>query len=83
MSLGQTFQSRIQRENMYLRTVETTRPLRGVVLFDQNCDLNDAEAQEDTVQACRSANPGIIIICTSRNTSKPSGVLHDTVHSAT
>ena len=33
MSLDQTFQSGIQRENMYLRTVETTRPWprRGLV----------------------------------------------------
>ena len=52
MSLDQTFQSGIQRENVYLRTVG------GVALYDESYDLNGTEAQEDTVRACGRANPG-------------------------
>ena len=31
-------------------------------MFDEICDLTDAGAQEDAVWACRSTNPGIIIV---------------------
>ena len=55
-------QSRMQHENLDVRSVGTTRPLRGVALFDETCDLTDEDAQEATVRACRSANPGIIIV---------------------
>ena len=63
-------QSRTQHENLDVRSVETTRPLRGVALFDETCDLADEEAQEATVRACRSANPGIIIFGIPRTASK-------------
>ena len=39
-------------------------------MFDENCDLNDTEAQEDAVRACGRANPGKNKICISRTTSK-------------
>ena len=55
-------QSRMQHENLDVRGVGTTRPLRGVALFDETCDLTDEDAQEATVRACRSVNPGIIIV---------------------
>ena len=55
-------QSRRQHENLDVRSVGTTRPLRGVALFDETCDLTDEDAQEATVRACRSVNPGIIIV---------------------
>ena len=55
-------QPRTQPENLDVRSVGTTRPLRGVALFDETCDLADEEAQEATVRACRIANPGIIIL---------------------
>ena len=35
VSQDRTPQPRTQRENLYLRTVETTRPLRGIALFDE------------------------------------------------
>ena len=63
-------QSRTQHENLDVRSVETTRLLRGVALFDETCDLTDEEAQEATVRACRSANPGIIILGIPRTASK-------------
>ena len=59
-----------QHENLDVRSVGTTRPLRGVALFDEKCDLTDEDAQEATVQACRSANPGIIIVCIPRTVSR-------------
>ena len=51
-------------------SVGTTRLLRGVALFDETCDLADEEAQEATVRACRSTNPGIIILGIPRTASK-------------
>ena len=60
-------QSRLQHENL---DVGTTRPLRGVALFDETCDLTDEDAQEATVRACRSVNPGIIIVCIPRTVSR-------------
>ena len=53
---------RMQHENSDVRSVGTTRPLRGVALFDETCDLTDDDVQEAAVRACRSANPGIIIV---------------------
>ena len=63
-------QSRMQHENLDVRSVGTTRPFRGVALFDETCDLTDEEAQQATVRACRSANPGIIIVGIPRTASK-------------
>ena len=63
----QNHQSRTQPENLDVRTVGT---LRGVALFDETCDLADEDAQEATVRACRSANPGIIILGIHRIASK-------------
>ena len=63
-------QSRMQHENLDVSGFGTTRPLRRVALSDETCDLTDEEAQEATVRACRSANPGIIILGISRTASK-------------
>ena len=63
-------QSRSQHENLDVRSIGTTRPLRGVALFDETCDLTDEDAQEATVRACRSVNPGIIILGTTRTVSR-------------
>ena len=63
-------QSRMQHENLDVRSVGTTRPLRGVALFDETCDLTDEDAQEATVRACWSVNPGIIIVGIPRTASK-------------
>ena len=63
-------QSRMQHETLDVRSVGTTRPLRGVALFDETCDLTDEEAQEATVRACRSVNPGIIIVGIPRTAPK-------------
>ena len=60
----------MQRGNLEMRSVGTTRPLRGVALFDGTCDLTDEDAQEATVRACRSVNPGIIIVGIPRTASK-------------
>ena len=51
-------QSRTQPEYLVMRSVGTTRPLRGVALFDETCDLTDEQAQEATVRAlqCESWN---------------------------
>ena len=54
-------QSRLQHENLDVRSVGTTRPLRGVALFDETCDLTDEDAQEATVRACRSVKRVIIL----------------------
>ena len=53
-----------------MRSVGTTRPLRGVALFDETCDLTDEDVQEASVRACRSANPGIIIVGIPQTASK-------------
>ena len=63
-------QSRMQHENLDVRGVGTTRPLRGVALFNETCELTDEDAQEATVRACHSVNPGIIIIGIPRRASK-------------
>ena len=63
-------QSRMQNENLDVRGVGATRPLRGVALFDETCDLTDEDAQEATVRACRSVNPGIIIVGIPRTAPK-------------
>ena len=39
-------------------------------MFDETCDLTDEGAQEATVRACRSVNPGIIILGIPRTASK-------------
>ena len=81
MSPDRTPQSRTQRENLYMRSGETTRPSRGVALFGDNCDLTDADAQEDTVLACRSANPRIIIVGVLLDMlEEPPRILHDNVY---
>ena len=59
-------QSRLQHENLDVRSVGTTRPLRGVASFD----WTDEDAQEATVRACRSVNPGIIILDISKTVSR-------------
>ena len=41
--------SRVQRNNLDVRSVGTTRPLRGVAVIDETCDLTDEEAQDITV----------------------------------
>ena len=77
-------QSRTQHENLDVRSVETTRPLREVALFDETCDLADEEAQEATVRACRSANPGIIILGIHPNSHEKSfGILYDLMYMET
>ena len=63
-------QPRLQHENLDVRSVGTTRPFRGVALFDETCDFTDEDAQEATVQVCRSVNPGIIILGISRTVSR-------------
>ena len=63
-------QSRMQHENLDVRGIGTTRPLRGVALFDETCDLTDEDAQEATIRACCSVNPGIIIVGIPRTASK-------------
>ena len=74
----------MQHKNLDVRGVGTTRRLRGVALFDETCDLTDEEAQEAAVRACRSANPGIIILGNSPNSLEKSfGILHDLVYMAT
>ena len=52
----------MQHENLDVRGVGTTRPFRGVALLEETCDLTDEDAQEATVRACLSVNPGIIIL---------------------
>ena len=53
-----------------MKSVGTTRPLRGVALFDETCDLTDEDTQEATIRACRSVNPGIIILGIPRTVSR-------------
>ena len=67
---NRTSQSILQHENLDVRSVGTTRPLRGVALFDETSNLTDEDAQEATVRACRSVNPGIIILGFSRTVSR-------------
>ena len=62
-------QSRFQPENREVWSVGTTRPLRGVALFDESFDFTE-DAQEATNRACRSLNPGIIIVGIPRTASK-------------
>ena len=52
----------MQHENLDVRSVGTTRPLRGVAFFDETCDLTDGDAQEAAIRACCSGTPGIIIV---------------------
>ena len=59
----------MQQENLDVRSVGTTRLLRGVALFDETSDLTDEDAQEAAVRACRSVNPGIIIVGIPRTAS--------------
>ena len=63
-------QSRMQHENLDVGGVGTTRLLRGVALFDETCDLTDEDAQEASIRACCSVNPGIIIVGIPRTASK-------------
>ena len=70
MCPNQNHQSEMQNEKLNVRSVGTTRPLRGVALFDETCDLTDEDAQEATVRACRSVNPGIIVVGILRTVSK-------------
>ena len=56
--------------NLDVRSIGTTLPLRGVALFDETCDLTDEDAQEATIRACDSVNPGIIIVGTTRTATK-------------
>ena len=63
-------QSRLQHENLDVRSIGTTRPLRLVALFDDTCDLTDEDAREATVRACRSVKPGIITLGIPRTVSR-------------
>ena len=56
--------------NLDVRSVGTTRPLRGVAMFDETCKLTDGEAQEATIRACHNVNPGIIIVGIPRTVTK-------------
>ena len=56
--------------NLDVRSVGTTRPLRGVALFNETFDLTDEDAKEATIRACHSVNPGIIIVGTTRTVTK-------------
>ena len=56
--------------NLDVRSVGTTRPLRGVAFFDEAFDFTDEDAQEATIRACHSVNPGIIIVGTPRTVTK-------------
>ena len=67
---SRTIQPRTKRESMCMKSVETTRPLRGVALFDGKCILTDEDAQEATVRAYHSANHGTIIVGIPRIASK-------------
>ena len=49
-----------QHGNLNVRSVRTTRLLRGVALFDETCDLTDEDAQEATVRAFCSVNPACV-----------------------
>ena len=60
----------MQHENLDVRSVGTTRLLRGFELFDETCDLTDEDSQGATVRACRSVNPGIIIVGIPRTAPK-------------
>ena len=62
-------QSRFQHENLDVRSVGTTRPLRRA-FFDETCDLTDEDTQEAAVRACRSVNSGIIILGVPRTISR-------------
>ena len=70
ISPNSTHQPRAQRKHLHFKSVEATRPLRGIALFDGMCDLTDAETQEATFRTCCSANPGILIMCISRTASR-------------
>ena len=62
MCTKRNLQSRMQHENLDVKSVGTTRPLRGAALFDDTCDVTDEDAQDAAVRACRSVNPGIIAL---------------------
>ena len=61
---------RMQHENPDVRSVGTTRLLRGVALFDETRDLTDDDAQETAIRTCCSANPGITTVGIPRTASK-------------
>ena len=67
---NQNPQSRLQNMNLDVRSVGTTRPLRGVALFDETFEFTDEDAQEATIRACHSLNPGIVIVGTPRTVTK-------------
>ena len=70
MCRNRHLQSRMQHENLDVRSVGKTRPLREVALSDETCDLTDEDAQEATVRACHSVKHGIIIVGISRKAPK-------------
>ena len=76
---------RMQHENLDVRSVGTTRPLRGVALFDETCDLTDGDAQEATLRACCSVNPAWNHHSwhSSNSLEEPLRILHDVVYLAT
>ena len=59
-------QSRMQPENLDVRSVGTTRPLRGVALFNETCDLTDEDAEEAAIRACCSPNNRRILACIAK-----------------
>ena len=63
-------QSRLQHENPDVRSVGTTRLLRGAALFDETCDLTDEDTQEAAIRATRSVNPETITVGIPRTASK-------------
>ena len=70
-------QSRLQHENLDVRSVGTTRPLRGVALFDETCDSTD-EFERVAVRILDNHSwhhPNSL--------EKPFGILYDFVYMAT
>ena len=83
MSLDQTFQSGIQRENMYLRTVETTRPLPRRGLVRRELRLERYRCTGRYSLGMWQGKSWKVIICISRTSWKPSGIRNDTVYLVT
>ena len=63
-------QSRMQRGNLDVRSVGTTRPLREAALFDGTCEVTDEDALATTVRAYRKVDLGINIVGIPRTVSK-------------
>ena len=66
-------QSRTQHENLDVRSVGTTRPLRGVASFDETCDLTDEEGESWNTHRWHPSN----------SLEEPLRILQDVVYLAT